>query len=405
MSAAVETYRDDVEATYAVDFSRDREPMKARKRFPEYRRKGGAPTRVSGMHCRRSKRWTWGSGRGARVLNMRAFAGAVAFAVASVASTVLGVTIDLKTIGNPGNADAFLSPGSAYGGVGVTYEMSTFETTNAQYVEFLNAVGQSNPNGIYDARMGTDPNGGIIQSGSPGSYTYSIKSGTNSMGAGYGNTPVNFVNWFDAARFANWLNNGQTSDPNSIEDGSYTLNGLTSGTLPARNATVASWVLPTISEWMKAGFNNGGLGGLDYTTWATNESVKPTSDVSNAAGTSGMLAVGSYTNSLSHYGLYEMMGNAAEMTESSGVGASTYTAMSGSFGTASNSLASFNLTLGFAPVNVTGTVATPQIGFRLAKVQPVPEPGPMALAGAGLAGLAGLEWKRRRKAKASRLAA
>lgn len=417
MSAAVETYRDDLEATYAVDFSRDREPMKARKRFPEYRRKGGAPTRVSGMHCRRSKRWTWGSGRGARVLNMRAFAGAVAFAVASVASTVLGVTIDLTPIGNPKNANAAFSPGGAYGGVELAYEMATFETTNAEYVEFLNAVGQSNPNGIYDARMGSNSNGGIIQSGSPGSYTYSIKPGTNSMGAGYGNTPVNFVTWFDAARFANWLNNGQTTDPNSIEDGSYTLNGLTSGTLPARNALVATWVLPTISEWMKAGFNDGGPGALDYTTWATNESVKPTSDVSNvtlanvanyggnAAGTSGMLEVGSYTNSLSHYGLYEMMGNAAEMTESSGTGASTYTAMSGSFGTANNSLASFNLTLGFAPVNVTGTVATPQIGFRLAKVQPVPEPGPMALAGAGLAGLAGLEWKRRRKAKASRLAA
>ena len=66
MSAAVDTYRDEMEATYAVDFSRDREPTKARSRFPEYRRRGGAPTRVSGMHCRRNKRWTWGSGRGAR---------------------------------------------------------------------------------------------------------------------------------------------------------------------------------------------------------------------------------------------------------------------------------------------------------------------------------------------------
>ncbi|NCX98497.1 MAG: hypothetical protein EBX35_07960, partial [Planctomycetia bacterium] len=77
----METYRDEMEATYAVDFSRDREPVKARSRFPEYRRRGGAPTRVGGMHCRRNKRWTWGSGRGARMLNTRAFAGAVAFAI------------------------------------------------------------------------------------------------------------------------------------------------------------------------------------------------------------------------------------------------------------------------------------------------------------------------------------
>jgi len=46
MSAAVETYRDEMEATYAVDCSRGREPVKSRRRHPEYRRSGGAPTRV-----------------------------------------------------------------------------------------------------------------------------------------------------------------------------------------------------------------------------------------------------------------------------------------------------------------------------------------------------------------------
>ena len=40
MNAAVKNFRDDVEATYAVDSNRDREPMKARARFPEYRRRG-----------------------------------------------------------------------------------------------------------------------------------------------------------------------------------------------------------------------------------------------------------------------------------------------------------------------------------------------------------------------------
>lgn len=414
MSAAVETYRDDLEATYAVDFSRGREPIKSRKRFPEYRRKGGAPTRVSGMHCRRSKRWTWGSGRGARVLNMRAFAGAVAFAVASIASSVMGVTIDMKTIGNPGNAPAVLSPGQALGGVGYVYDIATFETTNAEYVEFLNAVGQSNPNGIYKARMGNNTNGGIIQSGSSGSFSYSIKSGTNPMGVGYGNVPVNFVDWFSAARFANWLHNGQSTDPNSLETGSYTLNGQTSGALPSRNPG-ATFVLPNASEWVKAGFNNGGSTGLDYTTWATNDNNRPAADVSNlslanvanyggnAEGTSGPLAVGSYTNSLSHYGLYEMMGNVAEMTETANTSnSSEWMAMSGSFGTATNSLASFNLSLGFAPVYVSTTASTPQIGFRVAMV---PEPGTIGLAGVGIASLAGLEWQRRRKARAARRAA
>ena len=210
MSAAVETYRDEMEATYAVDCSRGqesiKEPIKSRRRQPEYRRTGGAPTRVSGMHCRRSKRWTWGSGRGARTMNLRAFAGAAAFVVASVASTVLGVTIDLQTIGNPGNAPYLFN---GFGDVAYTYEIGTYETSNQQYVDFLNAVGQSNPNGIYNANMGSNTNGGIVQSGAPGSYSYSVKSGANPQGAAYANAPVLFVNWLSAARFSNWLTGGQ----------------------------------------------------------------------------------------------------------------------------------------------------------------------------------------------------
>ena len=165
MSAAVENYRDEMEATYAVDFTRNHEPIKARKRFPEYRRTGGAPTRVSGLHCRRSKRWTWGSGRGARLQNLRAFAGALALLVAGMASNAFAVTLDMVSIGNVGNAPYQFSP---VGDVNYAYSMSRTETTNAQYVEFLNAVGASNPNGIYNAWMGSNTNGGIVQIGFAG---------------------------------------------------------------------------------------------------------------------------------------------------------------------------------------------------------------------------------------------
>ena len=103
MSAVVESHRNDLDVSYAVDFSRDREPVKQRSRFPEYRRTGSAPARVNGMHCRRSKRWTWGSGRGARMQNARAFAGCLAVALASVSASVLGVTIDYAPVNNAGN--------------------------------------------------------------------------------------------------------------------------------------------------------------------------------------------------------------------------------------------------------------------------------------------------------------
>jgi len=59
----------------------------------------------------------------------------------------------------------------------------------------------------------------VTQSGASGSYTYSVSSTYASM-------PVVGVTWFDAARFSNWLGNGQGSA--SMEAGAYTLNGATS---------------------------------------------------------------------------------------------------------------------------------------------------------------------------------
>jgi hypothetical protein len=61
--------------------------------------------------------------------------------------------------------------------------------------------------------------GGITQSGSSGSFSYSVKTG-------FADKPVNFVSFYDSLRFANWLENGQPTGAQgnaTTEDGAYTI--------------------------------------------------------------------------------------------------------------------------------------------------------------------------------------
>ena len=407
MSAGMGIYHDETEVSYAVDFGRDREPTQKRSRHPEYRRKGSAPARINGMHCRRNQRWTWGSGRGARMQNARAFAGCLAFAVASLAVNAFGVTISYNFVGNPGNAGNPSSSPSGLGAVSDVFKMATTETTNAQFVEFLNSVDSAgtNPNAIYNANMGSNVNGGIVYTaGAPAGQKYSVKAGAPAGapgGTSYGSMPVNFVTWFSAARFVNWLNNGQQANAASMETGAYTLNNAVSGPIVGRNAN-AQVFLPSSNEWYKAAFYNGS----NYTTYATNSNTAPTATVSNFslanAGnfsnvTTMPVNAGSYVNSASAYGMYDMFGNVAEMTDSAGSG-NNYVWVGGGYaatvsGWTSTTAQAFRLS----------DAANVSNGFRVAAV---PEPGTIALAGMGIAGLAGLDWmKRRKKRMAARQAA
>lgn len=411
MNAAIGTYGDEMEASYAVDFGRDREPTTKRSRHPDYRRKGSAPARVNGMHCRRNKRWTWGSGRGARMMNMRAFAGCLAVALASVSAAAFGGVLDtttFSTINNVGNAGNGSSSPANLGSVSSVYRMATTEVTNAQYVQFLNAMDPNgtNPRGIYNTASGTSGFGGILLNGTaaPGSR-YAVKTTPATGGNSYASMPVNFVNWFSAARFVNWLNNGEqsvlvsgTGAVNSMETGAYVLSGSTSGNLPARSAG-AQVFLPSQNEWYKAAFYNGP--GAFYTGFQTNTNATPfatgtvftTANSANYATppTGFPINVGSFTNqSTSAYGLFDMLGNVAELTDNTGVATSaSYRAFGGGWGGAATA---WNASA--AAVNQLGTFTNASYGFRIAAV---PEPGTIALAGVGIAGLFGLDWMKRRK--------
>ena len=162
------------------------------------------------------------------------------------------VTIDTVPVGNVGNAND-PATGGLYGGVAYAYRIGKTEVTIGQYTEFLNAVAKTDTYALYNTSMATDLNiAGILRSGVSPNYSYGV--------IGSANHPVSYVSWGDAARFANWLHNGQPmglQDATTTEDGAYTLNGaVRCGRLNTvtRNAG-AKWFIPSENEWYKAAYH------------------------------------------------------------------------------------------------------------------------------------------------------
>jgi hypothetical protein len=166
------------------------------------------------------------------------------------------VKYSLVAVGNAGNN----SDTTGFGGVAYPYQIGQYGVTIAQYTQFLNAVAKTDRFELYDANMASDLNiAGISRSGSPGTYTYTImiNDGLSS------NRPIAYVNWFNAARFANWMSNGQPSGPQSAtttENGAYDLSNASNGIAvtknecnPNTNTAVAFWI-PSENEWYKAAY-------------------------------------------------------------------------------------------------------------------------------------------------------
>ena len=126
---------------------------------------------------------------------------AVLASVSLVNSASAVVSIDYVSVGNAGNAN----DATGYGAVAYNYRIAKNETTVGQYAEFLNAKAKSDPYALYSTNMAsTTYIAGISRSGSDGSYSYSVIGST-------ANKPITYVSWFDAARFCNWMQNGQGS--------------------------------------------------------------------------------------------------------------------------------------------------------------------------------------------------
>jgi formylglycine-generating enzyme required for sulfatase activity len=275
-----------------------------------------------------------------------ALALAIAFAL-FYPRAAAAIAIDTVPIGNAGNAGE-LQPnqptlghaGGIFGRVTTDYRIATTEVTNAQYVAFLNAVAASDPNSLYDPLMNSYSRGGIVRSGVSGSYSYAVKADVSDGGPGntnytYGDKPVNFVSWFDAARFANWMQNGQPTGAQSsttTENGAYTLNQANPVAV-ARNSG-ATWFLPTENQWYKAAYYDGSAG--VYYDYPTRANIAPDNNIPlNDSGNSANYFVGGFTQqesyplttagayvaSKSPYGTTDQGGNVWEWTEAFGINA------------------------------------------------------------------------------------
>jgi formylglycine-generating enzyme required for sulfatase activity len=244
------------------------------------------------------------------------------------------VVIETVTVGNPGNAGDPQGIQGTFGAVDYLFAIGKYEVTAGQYTAFLNAVAATDRYALYNVNMWTKAEGCKIErTGSPGNYTYSVAPD-------WANRPVNYVSWADAARFANWLHNGQPTgaqDLTTTEDGSYFINGInevSDGLLEnVDREPEATWVIPTENEWYKAAYhkNDGVTGNFwNYPTSADNGVsyflIDP--DPGNNATFSGghvgewtigapyyRTEVGAHENSASPYGTFDQGGNVMEFNE------------------------------------------------------------------------------------------
>lgn len=290
---------------------------------------------------------------------------------------------------------------TGYGSVAKPYWIGKFEVTIQQYCDFLNAVAATDSYGLYDPAMSNVLNSaGIVRSGSSGSYSYAPMANAGDSA----HRPITYINWFDAARFANWMANGQPTGPQgpaTTENGAYNLSGKVEGRAVPRNRVNPNrgghptFYIPTENQWYKAAYYSPHLnhhkGG--YYRYATASNTPPGNLAGNSAnmanyiddysgsyfysvtqeryidpGQNYLFDTGAYTGSASYYGTYDQSGGVYNWNDLDG-SASTSRGIRGGFyfaGTASIQSVTF--------AHVSPAREGADTGFRLAG--PAAEYGP-----------------------------
>ena len=293
------------------------------------------------------------------------------------------VLVKTITVTHPGNASD--DPHGGYGSVDYVYDIGQFEITTGQYTEFLNAVAGDDTYGLYNPDMwDADTGCRIERTGAPTIYTYSVATDWRDL-------PVNFVSWGDAARFCNWLHNGQPTgaqDLTTTENGSYFLNGAMTDEelLAITREPDATWVLPSEDEWYKAAYHNNDGATANYWDYPTGSDTAPWSEAPPGTNMDDGSAnyydsdfavghpyyrtdVGAYDAkpSTSPYGTFDQGGNVSEWNEGI-VFDSSRGMRGGAFYSSSNDIRSWSRA-GFYP-----TLEFDGFGFRVVRLRNDVEP-------------------------------
>ena len=220
------------------------------------------------------------------------------------------------------------------------------------------------------------------------------------------------MSWFDTARFANWMTNGQGGG--STEAGAYDLATAAPGVAPAKTPG-ATFYIPTENEWYKAAYyspNYGEVGVAGYYDYATQSDTAPGNIVGSTANQANykngvysvtqsssyslsqnyLTDVGAFSGSGSFYGTFDQSGNVFQWNDLDGLASSG--SSRGLRGGPWSDVA-FDLSSSFRNTSAPSYEGVGGVGFRLASPVAVPEPSTWVMGLAGLACAAWGTWRRR----------
>ncbi|MGP1345964.1 MAG: SUMF1/EgtB/PvdO family nonheme iron enzyme [Phycisphaerales bacterium] len=318
------------------------------------------------------------------------------------------------TMGDAGNRDVSQAELDAWGphsdvmlftggGVDYEYRISKYETTTAQWFEFVQVAFPSvQGNTLEIDRLS---GGTITRSGGQWLLQDPMKPAS--------------PHWMWAARYCNWLHNGKGTDPASWESGVYDAstfyedeNGVPQHDLT--RAPGAKFFLPTLDEWKKAGHwdpeKNDGEGGYWLYPHGSDQPPVPGPPDEGGETTAGYMqalldpalqTIGLYPDVFSPWGLLDMSGGVRENTQDTTIifGDNLHTITAGTSWSWGQSLGVGDRFHGVRRGIPHWDVYSGLQGFRVAGV--IPSPGVMVVA---FGGVASLVVRRRRDPNARSLA-